>query len=201
MKLETVTHSFFINGDCDVNANDIESREYSIKELRLKSQASLENVEKFYSPFRKTGHYNRMKVEKLVCMTKCPLDGEKWRKHPKYEVDVSNFGRIRSGNEILDQFEEKVPEGKSPHDGYLQVNIKDSLKGKIFVYELVAEAWLVIDKSRNCIWNVHHLNNNGYDNTPENLIKIPICQHKKIHPWLNVSFSSICINCEMREDK
>lgn len=132
-----------------------------------------------YKPFTKMGTYYKQNVNKIVCMTKTLLDDEVWKKHPKLEdIEVSNYGRVRKiiktngieeyKYEILSQYEES-----DRSDGYLKVNVSD--KKSYYVYKLVVETFKSIDNQEG--YEVHHINNNGHENTPENLIWLTKEQH------------------------
>ncbi len=193
---EIFEHTYYLNGCDDVNKDETINKSYALKDLREQVKDTQENYIKYYEPFRKTGFYKHTKVEKLVCMTKTELLGEKWRTHQKLSIEVSNYGRVRvSKKNILDQFEEDVGPNKYPHDGYLQVRIGENQKSCIYVYKLVIDTWVVLNLDKRCIYDIHHINNNGYDNTPENLIKIKRCQHKAIHQSFNLPYPLSCDGC------
>ncbi|MBO4745685.1 MAG: hypothetical protein J5613_01270 [Alphaproteobacteria bacterium] len=112
--------------------------------------------------------------------------GEEWTELKKDDViiKVSTLGRIkRQDNKYLRLFEggenkkfdydltrdvfEKVGENNV---GWVCVMIKGK---KYFVYHLVAEAWL--DTPDGC--QIHHITNDGYDNSIYNLICLSPAQH------------------------
>ncbi|GMO64865.1 MAG: hypothetical protein Ta2A_12750 [Treponemataceae bacterium] len=104
-------------------------------------------------------------------MKKDVQPGEVFRKYPNPEwtsrghsYEVSNFGRIKLGDEILEQSYDKP--------GYLKVH------GKC-VYRYVAETWCNPPENTKG-WEVHHITNNGYDNRPSNLIWIQSGMHRQI---------------------
>jgi hypothetical protein len=107
------------------------------------------------------------------------LPNEIFKQHPKWPVEVSNMGRIKFNNIILEQkpdYSEKYPEG------YLWLEIPDVTKYQR-VYRLVAETWCERPDSQ--IYNtVHHISNNGTDNRVENLLWVTKEQHAEIHLWL-----------------
>lgn len=184
--METITSEYFING----NNNTTEKMPYYVKYLKNKCK----DIKEAYKPYTKTGKYNRVDVEKIVCLTRCKeLNGEMWRLYPEKDFDgigqieVSNYGRIRlKDGEVLPlvESESKNPEIDDYYDGYLKVlipseNSQYKLSSKK-VYELVAETWLVKPSDKENL-QIHHINNNGYENTPENLIYVSREDHKKIH--------------------
>lgn len=99
---------------------------------------------------------------------------EIWRTVPDYnppKYEASNLGRIRKidGNII-----EQVDAPEKINKGYLVLNEHKS----IYVYHLVAAAFLPNYKEG---MHVHHINNNGYDCRPENLILLEKGQHSIVH--------------------
>jgi len=116
------------------------------------------------------------------------LEGETFKKHPKKDVEVSNLGRVKHGDCILEQYDPQ-------NNGYLFVDIKNT--GKTIsekVYRLVVETWLESPdlkelpevKKSECHNTVHHISNNGYDNRIENLMWVTQWQHAMIHPWISI---------------
>jgi len=112
-------------------------------------------------------------------------DEETFLPHPEIDVHVSNFGRVKCNNEILEQID---PDKNNPwKSGYLFVDIK-GIKEPLKVYRLVAETWL---KKPNNDYDpsekaydytiVHHISNNGYDNRIENLMWVTNWQHIFLH--------------------
>ena len=96
---------------------------------------------------------------------------EEWKIYPTdISVEVSNCGRIRQNGQILPMTEVE--------DGYLYVSTKN-FKAK--VYRLVAENWCINADKPSAYDTVHHIDNNGYNNTPENLIWVNKEQHSQIH--------------------
>lgn len=88
---------------------------------------------------------------------------------------MSNLGRIKVNNKLLEQKQEK--------HGYLFVNLFSN-KLKYYVYRLVGETYCPCPvEITNRDWQVHHINNNGYDNRPENLIWVNTIEHRTIDPY------------------
>jgi hypothetical protein len=105
------------------------------------------------------------------------LEGETFKTQEGKNIEVSNLGRVRSGGNILEQYDPK-------NNGYLFVDINGTPEK---VYRLVAETWIAKpDQGEGSIpYNtVHHISNNGYDNRVENLMWVTAWQHAMIHPWL-----------------
>jgi tetratricopeptide (TPR) repeat protein len=116
------------------------------------------------------------------------LEGEIFKKHSEKDVEVSNLGRIKHGDCILEQYDPQ-------NNGYLFVDIKSMEKTvSEKVYRLVAETWLEkpdykepLKDIKSFRYNtVHHISNNGYDNRMENLMWVTEWQHAMIHPWISI---------------
>jgi hypothetical protein len=117
--------------------------------------------------------FNGKPIYKIVDIDSLP--GEVFRKYPQNkQIEVSNFGRIRIDNKIVEQWDDH-----SNGKGWLYVKIKNIIEYPEFVYRFVAETWCqcpnILDR-----WEVHHISNNGYDNRPSNLIWVRKEWHKKI---------------------
>lgn len=118
------------------------------------------------------------------------LDGEIWvRLSQKGWTNyiVSNKGRVRWQNgtdkPILLRQVDEIYKG-APHTGYLVFD-PNQLKGQIqhgyHVWRLIAMGFLGLQKYDSRI--VHHIDNNGYDCRPENLILVDEKQHSEIHGY------------------
>lgn len=100
---------------------------------------------------------------------------EIWRIVPDYnppKYEASNLGRIRNINgNIIKQVDalEKI------NKGYLVLNEHKS----IYVYRLVAKAFFSREEFKGK--QIHHINNNGYDCRPKNLILLEKGQHSIVH--------------------
>jgi hypothetical protein len=92
---------------------------------------------------------------------------EKFEWHPKIQIGVSNYGKIKNWYN-----------GK--HYGkYFKVFHNKFIIISIYVYRIVAETW--IENPNYKIYNiVHHISNNGYDNTIFNLMWVNKKQHNEI---------------------
>jgi hypothetical protein len=118
-----------------------------------------------------------------------PLNGEIFEKYKSTNIEVSNIGRIKLEDEILKQY--KI------YDGYLYVCLPYSVQNyppyiPDLVYRLVAETWVIKNDEKLNI--VHHISNNGYDNTRENLMWVNYWQHILLHPKLNIDFKKVNVN-------
>lgn len=92
---------------------------------------------------------------------------------------VSNFARVKverdDGFHLIEQEDEQ---GKS---GYLLLNPKEeiSVDRSTYIYTLVAYAFLgKVDGDKK---HVHHIDNNGYNCRPENLILLTEEQHSYVY--------------------
>ena len=128
----------------------------------------------------------RKKCSNSFNMQNEDLPDEEWRQHPGdgwKNYQISNLGRGKHKGEIVPQ---KDKEGQGT--GWLIFdgdNFKNSVETGTYVYRMVAETFKNIDNikklSPNVQYEVHHINNNGYENTPENLIWLTKEQHTYIH--------------------
>lgn len=99
------------------------------------------------------------------------LNGEIWKSYKIEGLEVSSYGRVRYNKEIVPQkdSEEKV--------GYL---VLDNVElPKIHVYQMVAETFL--EKPDSGEYQIHHITNNGYDNSVGNLIYLTKEQHNQLN--------------------
>lgn len=101
---------------------------------------------------------------------------EIWREVPNNKkYTVSNLGRIRVNGVLVHQDDNNF-------NGYLKmsktVEGKDSDNRSENIYTFVAAAFLPNYKEG---MHVHHINNNGYDCRPENLILLEKGQHSIVH--------------------
>lgn len=122
------------------------------------------------------------------------LKDELWRKYPNPNIKglfVSNKGRLKYNEKIVEQVEEYQNNSSQTHIGYLQIKKDDNIdlwyklkdKDEKYVFQIVAKTWLIKpeNKYQNCIYEVHHITNDGYDNRPENLIYLTSCLHRNVH--------------------
>ncbi|MBO7642839.1 MAG: hypothetical protein J6S74_01755 [Alphaproteobacteria bacterium] len=119
------------------------------------------------------------------------IPGEKWKQCSKNYpgCSASNFGRIRKDGRILEQYEEHYPDytpkqilqlllAGATNVGWLCVDAGPR-GGAVYVYTLVADAWLNFEHKTGI--EIHHKSNDGYDNSPDNLIALDTDTHKKIN--------------------
>lgn len=103
------------------------------------------------------------------------LPGEEWCDLPGYShYSISTMGRVKYNDTIVQQDDAKKT-------GYLKLDVDKKLKvdHSVKVYTLVAKAFL--GKKEGDGYDVHHIDNNGYDNRPENLILLTRTQHNAVH--------------------
>ena len=167
---------FDMSSDFTLKINNL-----TIEELRIKAR-----------------EYEKPKLPKPININNIPIHKNKnskllkrevFKKHPKKDVKVSNFGRVKRGNCILEQYDPQ-------NNGYLFVDIKSTKKTvSEKVCRLVAETWLERpdikgqskDKKNEWYNTVHHISNNGYDNRIENLMWVTEWQHAMINPWMDIN--------------
>lgn len=107
---------------------------------------------------------------------------ELFRAYPKDErIEVSNFGRIRIFGEVQEQEDVYKFAGMLYLKNWKEIIIKGVPLYLPYVYNYVAKTWLEPHNNDNNIWDIHHLSNDGYDNSPQNLIWITRNQHKRIN--------------------
>jgi hypothetical protein len=94
-------------------------------------------------------------------------ENEKFEWHPKIQIGVSNLGKIRNS------YNSKY------YGKYFKKIDNKFVRIPIYVYRIVAETW--IENPCYSIYNiVHHISNNGYDNTIFNLMWVNKKQHIEI---------------------
>lgn len=94
---------------------------------------------------------------------------EIWRRVPsytRYEVLASNLGRIKCKGKIVKQ-----------DDDFLNGYLKGLSSPKEEVYKIIARAFYGSTQG----YSIHHIDNNGYDCRPENLILLTKTEHSKAH--------------------
>ena len=98
------------------------------------------------------------------------LKGEIWKEFPiDKDYTVSNLGRIKYQGKIQEQKDEKI--------GY--VTLADENLRKDYVYNFVA--YTFHGKIIGDGYHVHHITNDGYYNTVENLVLLTKEEHSYVH--------------------
>lgn len=168
--------------------------EWTIEELK-KRVRNADVINNYYQKDHHAFDFTDTEIERLK-------DGnreEKWRKcknykYYDYDVEASDFGRIKVDGKICELCEEIAPETKIDHKlfnslikqgkkhiGYLKARIPENKKclGP-YVYQMVADAWLEDYAYNKTNKQIHHITNDGYDNSPENLIVLDDSTHSMI---------------------
>lgn len=143
-----------------------------------------EFLECYEQLWEKTQHKNspeneikakKQEDEKRYNSEDASLLGEEWRKLPNYEnYCISTMGRVKYKCKIVRQ-DDKA------QTCYLKLDVDKEMRvdHSVNVYTLVAKAFL--GKKEGDGYDVHHIDNNGYDNRPENLILLTRTQHHAVH--------------------
>lgn len=112
-----------------------------------------------------------------LCLSENDLPGEVWKEYKTDKFDgleVSSYGRVRQNKKIVPQ---KDSDAQGRAVGYLVLDTEEKLP-KCCVYQMVAEAFL--GKQSSDGYHVHHITNNGYDNSVGNLIRLTEEQHNQL---------------------
>ena len=150
------------------------------KDINIKNFNGIDDINKIYKKKKEIPAFNFYSEK---------MEGELWRKYPNIEdLLVSNKGRLKYNGKIVEQVEEYQNNLYKTHIGYLQIKKNDNkdlwkILKENYVYQVVAKVWLIKPENecQNCIYEVHHITNDGYDNRPENLIYLTLSQHNKVH--------------------
>ena len=98
------------------------------------------------------------------------LEREIWKSFPlNNKYTVSNLGRIKYEGKIQKQKDEKIQ----------YVTLADDSLRKDYVYNFVAYTFL--GKIEGDSMHVHHITNDGYYNTTDNLILLTQDEHSYVH--------------------
>ena len=113
------------------------------------------------------------------------LKDEVWKKYiDNAKLEVNDFGRVRYSDtkEILEQFDVAKLKGYLYLKDYVEIQEKCDFKFKDeYVYQMVARTFLPKPTDDETIWDIHHKDNDGYNNKAENLIYVLREDHKEIH--------------------
>lgn len=156
------------------------------------SEYTPENIKNMYKPFTKKGYYYFGKsepaiVDKIVALTRSKVlfdidkNGnkiyEQWRPIKDGNYEISNFGRIRKINDDVQPLHESYYNRHDYSDGYLAFANFSIHKEVSKAFKRVEE----LEKINYKGYEAHHINNNGHENTPENLIWLTKEQHSIVH--------------------
>ena len=106
------------------------------------------------------------------------LEGEIWKEYPlspKYLV--SNFGRIKFDGKIQQQTNQVDSVTGKIKGGYLVLENKDLRQD--YIYNFVAYTHL--GKVEGDGYHVHHITNDGNDNSINNLVLLTAAEHSIVH--------------------
>ena len=95
---------------------------------------------------------------------------EKWKWNDKYNIYVSNQGRIR------DKRKQLLPLKIGNKSGYVQLKLENNLYKA--VHRLVLETWKPIENMENL--TIDHSNHNKRDNSLKNLVWMPESENLKL---------------------
>ena len=166
-----IVQEMYINDE----SNETVKKEYTISELKyLIVPAVLINL-----------YYARCPSKYWMWQYEKDLDCEKWRRCPKFpQYEASDYGRIRDAetHEIIVPYEKNY---KNYTAEQLSTLLKGDLnnnsvgylliKSNLSVHQLVADAWLKPFNGKifsDDKLEIHHISNDGYDNSPYNLIYV-----------------------------
>lgn len=163
------------------------------KDILIKlAEYTPENIQNMYKPFTKKGYYYYGKdepviVDKIVALTRSKVlfdvdeNGnkiyEQWIPIKNENYEISNFGRIRKINGEVQPLHESYHNGYDYSDGYLAF-------ASFSIHKEVSKAFNsvpALEEINYKDYEAHHINNNGHENTPENLIWLTKEQHDIVH--------------------
>lgn len=155
--------------------------EYSLEELRqicprCYTRQEYNSNQELKEELKRQKYYH----SKIYNDTKISVfPGEIWKELKDIDgftkYSVSSFGRIKYNGVLILQDDEKDRYGYLVLDNEHSKNITHS----VYVYSMVAYGFL--GKLPNDGKHVHHIDNNGYNNRPENLILLEADQHSFVH--------------------
>ena len=140
--------------------------------MRFERQELLDNLKRqlaeYVPPFEDLD--KRRNISPSFNYDENDLEGEIWKPFPlDTKYTVSNLGRIKYEGKIQKQKDEKIQ----------YVTLADDNLRKDYVYNFVAYTFL--GKIEDDGMHVHHITNDGYYNTTENLILLTQEEHSYVH--------------------
>lgn len=110
-----------------------------------------------------------------LCMDEF-IPGEIWKTYPyNKDYSISSFGRVKYKERIIPQKDE---EGKI---GWLKLDGTNFDNKLLHYYTYQLTAWTFLIRPDTGEYHIHHITNNGYDNSIGNLIYLSKTQHEEIH--------------------
>ena len=164
----------FTDANMDEIVTGYQGKKYTLRELaRTANEYTVENSAKKGAKIEGEKRYNSDSPMLPDEIWK-EIDYTGWSKY-----QVSNKGRVKWNGQLIKQ-DDEIKDGREC-TGYLVLDRKRecACDHKTYVYVLVAMAFL--GKKSGDGLHVHHINNNGYDCRPENLILLEPHQHSKVH--------------------
>ncbi len=152
-----------------------------IQEYRLKIKTTRE----INSRYENLSKEELAKVSPSFNLIREDLEGERWEKYrDNQKLEVSNLGRVRYSDtkEILEQVDIAKLKGYLYLKDYKE--IQKRLKFKFqdeYVFQMVAKTFKTKPQDSDAIWDIHHIDNDGYNNREENLKYVSRDDHNKIH--------------------
>ena len=140
--------------------------------MYFKRQELLDNLKKqlqeYVPPFEDLD--KRRSISPSFNYDEKDLESEEWKEFPlDSKYTVSNFGRIKYEGKIQKQKDEKIQ----------YVTLADENLRQDYVYNFVAYTFL--GKIEGDGMHVHHITNDGYYNTVDNLILLTQEEHSYVH--------------------
>lgn len=165
--LEYVTDA--INKSKELNKNEKKHRIQTYKTLYFEWLESLKRRMNTYQPLFEDLDIRR-NLSPSFNYSESNLKDEIWKTFPlNRQYTVSNLGRIKFNGKIQKQKEEKAQ----------YIKLADESLRQDYVYNFVAYTFL--GKKENDGYHVHHITNDGYYNTEDNLVLLTPEEHSYVH--------------------
>ena len=181
----------------ETEVKNYNGRIYTLYELRASannfkandSKTCREKLKKKYSKI-----YNCktevIPVELLREVYEINENNEVWKNLDEFrnkDYSVSSYGRIKHFGKLVKQEEHKELSGYLYMVSYLNEDTKFTGNTSIEVYKFISagfynENYKVYEQKHE--YDIHHINNNGYDCRPDNLIPLTPREHSKVHGFL-----------------
>lgn len=185
------------SAEVKVSQLTIQLKEYTKEEL-IKAIRPTEEINKKYATFDENTKSWKLDINNnnnknlnqfpAFCEDENDKKDEKWLPYPaEPNIKVSNLGRIKIDGGIAELVDVKDCDGYLYIKEYKKYRKEDKIKlyDVDWVYQMVAETWLVkeMEGQKDFLgpWEVHHISNDGYDNSVKNLIWLKKQLHMEIH--------------------